>query len=200
MSPPARPSLRTISMTIVAFTLGAAACSGDDTSASERERPAPTTTTSAPGSATPTTPPAVASDAAVLDAYREFWRVFDAYAAEAAPFDPVGFKDRFSPVATGGEYDHLYSRFQLDRVRGWVTRGGEADVYRPEIVESDDGRAVVEDCADDSGGIYDTIKDTVIEPETPGARSFLRVVLTRTSVDDRWKVTSVGGEDTECAA
>lgn len=199
-----RPSprlLRPVALTALVCVVMAAACGDDDTSpepASRQQQQRTTTNSTNPTDSITTTPET--PEAGALSAYREFWSVFDAYAAEAAPFDPVAFQDRFSPVATGGEYDHLYDRFQLDRARGLVSRGGEADVYRPKIVESSDLRVVVEDCADDTGGIYDTKTDTVVEPETPGARSFLRVVLVRTTVDDRWKVTSVGGEDTECDA
>lgn len=156
----------------------------------------PSTTTSTPAPTSPAT--GSDTDAAVLAAYHEFWATYDAYAAEAAPFDPAVFRDRFGAVATNGEYDHLYEQFQLDRLRGWVARGGEGDVNRPKIVELTADRAVVDDCADDTGGVWDTQANRWIEPETPGARSLFHVVLVRT--DGRWKVTSVAGKDVACAA
>lgn len=175
------------------------ACSDgtDSPSAGSNELREETNSSTDGGAATTMGTPAE-HDEAARAGYREFWATFDAYAAEAAPFDPAEFRDRFGPVAGGGEYDHLYERFQLDRVRGWVTRGGESDVYRPKIVESTENRIVIEDCADDTGGIYDTRANTWIEPETPGARSFLRVVLEPS--EGRWKVTSVGGKDVPCDA
>jgi hypothetical protein len=175
----------------------AAGCSGGHSASKNRGASA---TTSATTATAPTTTRSVAAtpDAAVITGYHDFWSTYDAYAAELAPFDAAGFRDRFGPVASDGEYDHLYQQFQLDRVRGWVSRGGEADVYRPKIVELAAGRAVVDDCADDTGGVFDTRNNAWIEPETPGAHSLLHVVLVRS--DGRWKVTSVGGKGIGCNA
>lgn len=158
---------------------------------------APTTTATAATTSVAVTTP-LQSDEAVLTAYREFFRVFDDYSREQAAFDPADFKTRFSPVAvaSGGEYEHLFETFQLDRLKGLVHRGGEGDQRRPRITERQPARAVVEDCADDTGGIWDSRNNTWAEPETPGAHSFFRVVLV--VEDNWWKVTSVGGEDRPC--
>lgn len=181
------------------LSLTVAACGGSNSDRPDGGQVAGTGPSSTTATTGPTTSATASDDqAAVLAAYHEFWATYDAYAAEAAPFDPAGFRDRFGPVTSDGEYDHLYQQFQLDRLRGWVSRGGEADVNRPKVVELAADRAVVDDCADDSGGVYDTRADKWIEPETPGARSLFHVVLVRS--DGRWKVTSVGGKDAACNA
>jgi hypothetical protein len=179
------------------LSLTVAACGGSNSHRPDGGQVAgSSSTTSTVG---PTTSATVADDqAAVLAAYHDFWATYDAYAAEPAPFDPGAFRDRFGFVTSDGEYDHLYQQFQLDRLRGWVSRGGEADVNRPKVVELTADRAVVDDCADDTGGVYDTKADKWVEPQTPGARSLFHVVLVRS--DGRWKVTSLGGKDVACSA
>lgn len=179
----------------VLLGLTLAACSG-----TRLDRPEGGPVAGPDSSTTAPTAPSSTSDAemAVLAAYREFWATYDVYATEAAPFQPAVFHDRFEAVATDGEYEHLYRQFQLDRLRGWVSRGSEADVKRPKVVELTADRAVVDDCADDAGGVWDTHANTWIEPETPGAHSLFHVVLVRS--DGRWRVTSVGGKDVTCDA
>lgn len=189
-----RAARRVVPAALVLLVL-AAGCSSGDRGGEERARPTTSTTATATPSEVPVTT-AIQSEQAVLAAYREFFRVFDDYSREQAAFDPADFKARFSPVSSGGEYEHLFETFQLDRLKGLVHRGGEADQRRPRISELQPSRAVVEDCADDSGGIWDTHDNTWVEPETPGAHSFFRVVLA--IEDNRWKVTSVGGEDRPC--
>jgi hypothetical protein len=134
--------------------------------------------------------------AAVIDAYLAYWRTVSAYGAEQAPFDPADFKNRFSPVTTGAQYDSLFERFQLNRAQGLVYRGGENDQFRPKVVELSGDRAVVEDCADDTGGIFDTRKNTFTEPTTPGRHSLIRAVLRLES--GTWKVSTQSGGDQRC--
>ena len=181
------------------LSLTVAACGGSNSHRPDGGQVAGTGPSSTTTTAGPTTSATAAGDqAAVLAAYHDFWATYDAYAAEPAPFDPGAFRDRFGLVTGDGEFDHLYQQFQLDRLRGWVSRGGEADVNRPKVVELTADRAVVDDCADDTGGVYDTKADKWVEPQTPGARSLFHVVLVRS--DGRWKVTSVGGKDVACNA
>lgn len=179
------------------LSLTVAACGGSNSHRPDGGQVAgPSSTTSTAGPTTSAT--ATDDQAAVLATYHDFWATYDAYAAEPAPFEPGAFRDRFGLVTSDGEYDHLYQQFQLDRLRGWVSRGGEADVNRPKVVELTADRSVVDDCADDTGGVYDTKADKWVQPQTPGARSLFHVVLVRS--DGRWKVTSVGGKDVACDA
>jgi hypothetical protein len=152
------------------------------------------TTTSA--DMTPTTAGAASPEAVVLDAYRRYWTTVNTYGAELAPFDPGLFKQTFSPVATGPQYDTLFNLFQLNRLKGWVYRGRETGQFRPDVIELSADRAVVEDCADDFGGIFDTKNNEFVEPLTPGQHTRISAVLRY--VDGAWKVHTQGGGDERC--
>src|SRR5581483_198569 len=93
---------------------------------------------------------------AVLDAYRRFDAMVNAYGREEGPFNADDLRSRLGAVATNGEFDQLFERLQLNRLKGWVYRGGEQDQHRPVVQEVTTGRAVLTDCADDTGGIFDT--------------------------------------------
>lgn len=155
----------------------------------------PSTTTStavhSPDGAAAPTP-----EDAVLDSYRRFDAVVNAYGQEEGPFDADDLRTRLSAVATNGEFDQLFERLQLNRIKGWVYRGGEGDQHRPVVQELTAGRAVLIDCADDTGGIYDTRQGQFVEPATPGAKTLSRVVL---SLDGTaWKVAAVTVEGDKC--
>ena len=150
------------------------------------------TTSTAP--TTPTTQPD--RQAAVIDGYLAYWRVVNAYGAEAAPFDPVDFKNRFSAVASGAQYDSLFNTFQLNRAQGLVYRGGENDQLRPKVVELSADKAVVEDCADDTGGIFSVRDNTFTRQTTPGRHSLIRAVLR--SDGGTWKVSTQDGGTEPC--
>lgn len=152
-------------------------------------------TTTATDSATTATKSA-AGEAGVLDAYRRYWTTVNTFGAVAAPFDPVQFKNTFSPVVTGPQYDSLFNVFQLDRAKGWVYRGREGNELRPRVTELSGDRAVVEDCADDFGGIFDTRNNVFVEPLTPGQHTRITAVLR--FVDGAWKVHTQGGGDERC--
>jgi|GEM_PF-2382475 len=153
-----------------------------------------TTTTTSPASPTSTTTPN--PQTAVIDGYLAYWRVVNAYGAEAAPFDPVDFKNRFSVVATGPQYDSLFNTFQLNRAQGLVYRGGENDQQRPKVLELTGDRAVVEDCADDTGGIFSVRDNTFTRPTTPGHHSLIRAVLRLDA--GTWKVSTQDGGTASC--
>lgn len=177
------------------LALVVAACDGDDDDSDTASpgRSPRTSTTSLP---TTTTSVPLTSEEAVIAAYREFSRVFDTYGAQNAPFDPAEFKATVGPVATGGEYEHLFDLFQTNRAQGHVFQGGESDVLRPKVTELAAERAVVEDCADDTGGVFDTRNNRFVEEPTPGKTIFITAVLV--IEDGRWKVTSLGGPDESC--
>jgi hypothetical protein len=135
-------------------------------------------------------------EAMALDGYRAYWAVVNAYGAEEKPFDPDEFKTRFSPVTTGAQYDSLFQRFQLNRAQGLVYRGGEGDQLRPRVVELAGDRAEIEDCADDTGGIFSTRDNVFTQDTTPGQHSLIRAVL---KLDGgTWKVSTQDGGDQRC--
>ena len=152
-------------------------------------------------STTSTTSRTAASDAstpqdAILDAYRRFDAVVSAYGREEGPFNADDLRARLGAVATNGEFDQLFDRLQLNRIKGWVYRGGEGDQHHLAVQETASGRAVLTDCADDTGGVYDTHHGQFVEPETPGAKTLSRVVL---SLDGTaWKVAAVTVEGAQC--
>jgi len=175
---------------------GLVACGGSHADRPDRGRVAATSPTSPTTSAPSTSSPASNLQGAVIDAYLAYWRVVNTYGAEAAPFDPTDFMNRFSPVATGAQYDTLFNVFQLDRAKGWVYRGREGNQLRPRVTELSGDRAVIEDCADDFGGIFDTKKNVFVEPLTPGQHTRITAVLR--IVDGTWKVDTQGGGDERC--
>jgi hypothetical protein len=156
-------------------------------------------TTADPTTATtsvPTTTTTLTTDASVLDAYRRYWATMNTYGAASAPFDPQVFKQTFDPVATGAQYETLFNLFQLDRIKGWVFKGREGGELRPRVTERSADRAVIDDCADDFGGIFDTKNNVFVEPLTPGQHTHITAVLRL--VDRTWKVQTQGGGDERC--
>jgi hypothetical protein len=184
--------LRTLAAVVLWPVLGAA-CDGNDASSrtADGADEAVIATTSTTGAAPTTSTTTLVSEAAVIDAYRRFDAALDAYGRETGAFNPEEFKARLGPVSTGGEYEHLFERMQLNRIKGWVYRGGDTDQLRPTVTEMTDTRAVIVDCGDDTGGIFDTKKNEFVEPVTPGARTRFEVVMV--IEDGVWKASSVGG-------
>jgi len=179
------------------LTLTLAACGGSRDDRPDGGRVSGTNPSAATTSPAPTTPTTEANpQAAVIDGYLAYWRVVNAYGAEAAPFDPVDFKNRFSAVAAGAQYDSLFNTFQLNRAQGLVYRGGENDQLRPKVVELSADRAVVEDCADDTGGIFSVRDNGFTRPTTPGRHSLIRAVLHPES--GTWKVSTQDGGTAPC--
>lgn len=177
-------------------TLALAACGGS----SHRRPDAGRVDGSAPSTAMTTSAPATTAatdaQAAVIDAYLAYWRAVDTYGSQTGPFDPNQFKAIFGPVASGAQYDSLFQRLQLNRAQGLVYRGRENAQHRPQVTELSGDRAVVTDCADDSGGIFDTRNNTFVQPLTPGEHSKIVAVVNR--VDGAWKVSTQGDGDTRC--
>ena len=153
-----------------------------------------TTATTSPASSTSSS--ASNPQAAVIDGYLAYWQVVNTYGAEVAPFDAVDFKNRFSPVATGAQYDSLFNTFQLNRAQGLVYRGGENDQLRPKVIELTSDKAVVEDCADDTGGIFNVRDNVFTRPTTPGRHSLIRAVLRPDG--GTWKVSTQDGGTAPC--
>jgi hypothetical protein len=133
---------------------------------------------------------------AVIDAYLAYWRAVDTYGSQTGPFDPNEFKAVFGPVATGAQYDSLFQRLQLNRVQGLIYRGRENAQHRPQVTEVSADKAVVTDCADDFGGIFDTRQNTFVQPLTPGEHSSITATLMK--VDGAWKVSTQGDGNTRC--
>lgn len=179
-----------------ALSLALVACSGSGSGRSDD--PAAGGSSSSTTTATGVTSTTAAPDpkALALDGYRAYWAVVNAYGAEDKPFDPDEFKARFSPVTTGAQYDSLFQRFQLNRAQGLVYRGGEGDQLRPRVVDLSGDRAEIEDCADDTGGIFSTRDNAFTQDTTPGQHSLIRAVLKL----DRgtWKVSTQDGGDQRC--
>lgn len=176
------------------LTLALTACSSGgngrpDGGGVAESRPSTTTTSSA-------TTTAGNAQAAVIDAYLAYWRTVDTYGSQTGPFSPSEFKATFDPVATGAQYDSLFQRLQLNRAQGLVYRGRENAQHRPQVTELSGDRAVLTDCADDFGGIFDTRQNTFVHPLTPGEYSKIVAVLTK--VDAVWKVSTQGDGDTRC--
>ena len=176
------------------LTLALAACGGSSHRSPDGGRvidsASSTTTTLA---STTTT---AANEAAVVEAYLAYWRAVDAYGSQTGPFDVNQFKATFDPVASGAQYDSLFQRLQLNRAQGLVYRGRENAVHRPQVTELSGDRAVVTDCADDFGGIFDTRNNTFVQPLTPGEHSKIVAVLTK--VGGVWKVSTQGDGGTRC--
>lgn len=188
-----RPPRRYLTLLAVA-TMLLAGCNGSDDDADATATSA-TTGNAAAGDTTTTS--AENPDAAVLAAYRAYWDVVNTYGSEDKPFDPNEFKARFAPVASGAQYDSLFERFQLNRAEGLVYRGGEDDQLRPRVIELSDDRAVVEDCADDTGGIFSVRENAFTVDTTPGQHSLIRAVL-RSDQQGGWTVTTQDGGDERC--
>lgn len=186
----------------LAVVTGPACSSGKDSTA-ERS----TTTTTSAGSdasagaidSTTAPPPPGDGTEAVKSAYLHFWTVVDEYGKRTGRFDPVDARAVLGAVATGGEYDHLFNMFQLNRIKGLVYRDGDApDEYAPVVTIESPTRASVKDCRTDNGGVYKESGERVDTP-TVGRRLF-EVILVKE--DSQWKVSSVGGraraEDPPC--
>ena len=178
------------------LTLTLVSCGGSDSDRPDGGPAAGTdaTTTTSPASSTVST--TTSPQAAVIDGYLAYWRVVNTYGADAAPFDPTDFKNRFSPVAMAAQYDSLFNTFQLNRAQGLVYRGGENDQLRPKVVELTGDRAVVEDCADDTGGIFSVRDNAFTRPTTPGRHALIRAVLRLDG--GTWKVSTQDGGTAPC--
>lgn len=77
---------------------------------------------------------------ATRDAVRDYGR-------HITPFDPADFQLRFSPVATGAQYDEVFNSSRLNRLEGFVDYRA-TDRSRLHLAYLDADRAVIEDCAD----------------------------------------------------
>jgi hypothetical protein len=182
-----------ICATVLFLALVACSGSGSGRSADDQAKVDSTTTTTVPVATTATAPD---PKAVVIEAYLAYWRAVNAYGSETGSFDPVDFKSRFSPVTTGAQYDSLFSSLQVDRAQGLVYRGGENDQFRPRVIELQGDRAVIEDCADDTGGVFDTRSNTFTENTTPGQHSLIRAVLHLEG--GSWKVSTETGGNQRC--
>lgn len=176
------------------LTLALAGCGGSDHGRPDNGGVAESSSSTATTTAAPTT--TTNGQSAVVDAYLAYWRAVDMYGSQTGPFDPNEFKAIFGPVATGAQYDSLFQRLQLNRAQGLVYRGRENAQHRPQITELSADRAVISDCADDFGGIFDTRSNTFVQPLSPGEHSKITAVLTK--VDGSWKVSTQGDGDTRC--
>ncbi|MEW6473555.1 MAG: hypothetical protein AB1679_14910 [Actinomycetota bacterium] len=199
---------RIVAMILALVVVTGAACSSDKDSTAGRS--ATTTTTPSPAgsdtgggaieSTTPPPSPAGDDTEAVKAAYLHFWTVVDEYGKRTGRFDPVDAKTTLGAIATGGEYDHLFDMFQLNRIKGLVYRDGDTpDEFAPVITIESATRASVKDCRTDKGGIYRESDGQRIDTPTEGRRLF-EVILVKE--DSQWKVSSVGGkagaEDPPC--
>jgi len=179
------------------LTLMLTACDGSGSDRPDDGRIAGGESSTSTTTAVTTTPPAAPSnEQAVIDGYLAYWRTVNSYGTEAAPFDPAEFRYRFSSVATGAQYDSLFNTFQLNRAQGLVYRGGENDQLRPKVVELSADRAAIEDCADDTGGIFSVRDNVFTRPTTPGRHTLLRAVLHPNG--GTWKVSTQDGGTEPC--
>ncbi|MGH3371634.1 MAG: hypothetical protein ACRDPR_16705 [Nocardioidaceae bacterium] len=191
-------SAAVVAAVLVAVTVGG----GDDTSApATTTAPVTTPTTAAAPSTTATvatTAPADPVVEAVKAQYFRFWRAFDDYGRATGPFDPVEFKNTFGPVASGGEYTHLFDYFQSNRIKGLAFRGGRPpeEELAPRITLESPAEATIEDCSSSSGETYKVATREVVEPADA---SPARMVVVMRLIDGAWKVTSVAGRDEPCA-
>lgn len=197
---------RTTAIALALFTaVGAAACSNDKDRAADDS--ATTTTPSPSGSGTSagavdsTTTSLPADDKeAVKAAYLQFWAVVDEYGKRTGTFNAADAKSVLGAIATGGEYDHLFNAFQLNRLKGLVYRDGDApDEFAPVVTIEGPDRASVRDCRTDRGGVFKEATGERVDTATEGRRLF-EVVLVKDGL--QWKVSSVGGrtnpEDPPC--
>ena len=155
-----------VSATVLFLAVAACSGSGSGRSADQNSRADTTTTTVA------STTTAADPKAAVIEAYLAYWRAVNAYGSEVGSFRPGRLQE---PVRAGRHRSAvrlaLQQRLQVDRAQGLVYRGGENDQFRPRVVELQGDRAVIEDCADDTGGVFDTRSNTFTENTTPGQHS-----------------------------
>jgi len=82
-------------------------------------------------------------------AYRTAKRdaVRDYSSSHMARFSPADFNLRFSPVATGPQYDEAFNSLLLNRLQDLVDERAD-DHARPHLAYLDGDRAVVEDCVE----------------------------------------------------
>lgn len=154
-------------------------------------------TTAPPATAAPTTAVPTVEDA-VRAQYFAFWRAFDSYGRGTGPFDPVEFKATFGPVASGGEYTHLFDYFQNLRLRGLAFRGGGTpeEELSPKITMESPAEATIIDCASSTGETYNVKTGETVEPADP---SHEQLIVVMRLADGVWRVTSVGGQGEPCA-
>lgn len=193
-----------VSAVVVAVIVVVALATDDADSPSPTTAAATTPTTATapatsapPPTAAPTTVAAPTVEDAVRAQYFAFWRAFDSYGRGTGPFDPVEFKATFGPVASGGEYTHLFDYFQNLRLRGYAFRGGGTpeEELSPKIKMESPAEATITDCSSSSGETYDVKTGAVVEPAGTGPA---RLVVVMRLIDGTWKVTSVGGGDEPC--
>lgn len=182
-----------VSAAVLMLALAACSDGGSDRAPDQKSGADTTTTTAASVTSTAT---AADPKEAAIEAYLAYWRAVNAYGSEVGPFDPDDFKNRFAPVATGAQYDSLFTTMQVDRAQGLVYRGGENDQFRPRVLELQGDRAVIEDCADDTGGVFDTRSNMFTENTTPGQHSLIRAVLRLEG--GAWKVSTETGGNQRC--
>ncbi len=184
---------------IVAVALGADR--NDSQSPSTTAATTPTTAATATTAPLATTAPTTAAARTVEDAVRAqyfaFWRAFDSYGRGTGPFDPVEFKATFGPVASGGEYTHLFDYFQNLRLRGLAFRGGGTpeEELAPTIRMESAAEATITDCASSTGETYNVKTGETVEPADP---SHEQLIVVMRLTDGVWRVTSVGGQGAPC--
>lgn len=170
---------------------------GPTTAATTTPTTATAPTTAPPATAAPTTVATPTVEDAVRAQYFAFWRAFDSYGRGTGPFDPVEFKATFGPVASGGEYTHLFDYFQNLRLRGLAFRGGgrPEEELAPKIKMESPAEATITDCASSTGETYNVKTGETVEPADPSPEQLIVVMRL---ADGVWRVTSVGGQGEPC--
>lgn len=154
---------------------------------SKSKNHAAVTTTVPVTSTTPTT--LSPRDAAITDAYRQFWA---AYVAAGDPVDPTA--PALAAHATGKELTAVQQNFTARKHANQVLKG-TLDLA-PRVTQSSDTTATVRDCYADHGHVFDATTGKQVD-NTPDVVNEL-VVATLTNEQGVWKVSDVDHQGSGC--
>lgn len=187
-----RGSHRMATVGVLALLTLAAGCSSGDREFGEpksSDRTAPPTT--ALSTATTTAPyqnPAVA--AAVEAAYVRATTAEIDYLSQTGPFDPVQFKEMFSPLLTGLQYEASFQAAQQRRLQGVVFSppGLQPGEIAPTVTVEAPTRATVRDCEADHPTVKAATGERVDTPREGRGLVIAEMVLEEGS---QWKIAKV---------
>ncbi|MDQ1438228.1 MAG: hypothetical protein QOK43_1857 [Acidimicrobiaceae bacterium] len=167
---------------VVAMAFVAGSCRGGPESRSESKP----TTTVATSSTTISTSVLTSDQTAVLDAYVRCWQAYIDFGTEKTrSFTRADFDARLGGCLTGAQYNTQLSAFSKYRPLGVFFRGPPVQHDpEPDVVVTGT-KAVVRDCMNDQGVVYDDDDGRVLD-DASGSRSLNIVSLVL--VDGAWKI------------
>jgi hypothetical protein len=193
------PKTRLVAIGVLAlFALvgcsGSKSTSAPAAAASSRSAPGTTTdpTTTLPATPSPTT---ASPGNQLVVAVRAFWNLYLELGARTGTFNAVETRERLAQRTSGSELTKLSGVFQGNAAAGLVVKG-TIDVA-PKILSIAGTTALVQDCYDDSTGLYRAKDGKRLDVDDPRRH---KVLMTFTLANDTWKVSAIKDEGLGCTA